>query len=315
MSTGLPSSLTTKSFLSRPTITLPLASVTRTSSRTSLTFTFSSNGGTSAGRSWALTALARPVAATRARAAARSREVIIGLSPFLRRPRGSGSPARGTEQRMDQRSALSDNTATGGRIPFQSRDLPRCSESATAARGRQAVLPWGRSVSLSSPPREAGVEAPRLGRAHQRLRRGEALAHPGPQALEGGDDLAEPLLVGPAAEAAAERGEAGAEDQREIEVGGAPHHPLLETAGRLVDHRQHHAVDQGAGVGVGDRGVQAEEGVDRRVGLLALAPLVAVEPLAVLRPQPPAAAQPVEPGGDRQAVAEGLGEDVRDLPG
>src|SRR6202521_6121555 len=177
---------------------------------------------------------------------------------------------------------------------------------------------------------EARVEPAAGGGRAQRLGRAEAIADGALEALEGGDDLRQALLVGPAAEAAAEGGEPGAEDHRQVELAGAPHHLLIEAARCLVDHRQHHAIRHGLQAGIAARcfpgapglagmsrvlRVETERRVDRRVGLLALASLVTIDALAALDPQAVALAQAVEPGRQLHPVGECGGHDVGDLAG
>src|SRR6185369_163961 len=127
--------------------------------------------------------------------------------------------------------------------------------------GRAPSRPRRRTRRPLSTAGEPGVKAAGVGSADQGVRRREALADRRLQPRQDGDDLMQPLLVGPAAEAAPERREAGAEDQRQIEIAGALDNPLLQAAGRLVDHRRHHAVGYGTWIRVLDVGVQPEEAV------------------------------------------------------
>src|SRR4029453_15775351 len=83
------------------------------------------------------------------------------------------------------------------------------------------VLSKGRPVSGKPCVEPAG-----RGRGAEGVRRTETVAHAAGEALQGGDDPLQPLLVRPAAEAAAEGWKAGAEDQRQVELGGAAHDGL-----------------------------------------------------------------------------------------
>src|SRR5882724_12115904 len=146
--------------------------------------------------------------------------------------------------------------------------------------------------SAARPPGIEDLSLPRL-LAQQRSRR-QALAVTGGVAVQPLDDRPQPLAVRLAQQAAAEGGEAEAEDDPDVDVRRVGDDPLGQTARRLVQHLENAALDD---LAVGDRPrrlLPAEQAVDRVVDFLPLLLAIEVEAAPRLPPQPAVGDQPLE---------------------